>query len=178
MKNSRGQQLLDTFRVLSEVYFIHTICLFQAREVRSSTLQMVRELELKRRSYGCLKTTVQSWTKWVAKFRRVFRSCETTLWHPSAISQLHPLILQLWNGLWKCIHPVKMLLGCKMALGCEMASKLWIKLQIISKLRNHLQVVKSQIQLAKWTIQTCETHLCKLRYLPPTKLDFFSRYFV
>ena len=32
---------------------------------------------------------------------------------------------------------------------CEITSKLWIKLQIISKLRNHLQVVKSQIQLAK-----------------------------
>ena len=60
---------------------------------------------------------------------------------------------------------------------CEITSKMRNKLQIISKLRNHLQVVKSQIQLAKWTIQTCKIHLCKLRYLPPTKLDFFLKIF-
>ena len=60
---------------------------------------------------------------------------------------------------------------------CEITSKLRIKLQIISKLRNHLKVVKSQIQLAKWTIQTCKIHLCKLRYLPSTKLDFFLKIF-
>ena len=33
------------------------------------------------------------------KFHRVFRSCETPLWHTSAISLLHPLISQLRNGL-------------------------------------------------------------------------------
>ena len=38
-------------------------------------------------------------------------------------------------------------MGCEMAY--EMASKLQNKLQIVSKLRNHLQVVKSQIQLVK-----------------------------
>ena len=50
---------------------------------------------------------------------------------------------------------------------CEITSKLRIKLQIISKLRNHLQVVKSQIQLAKskfklekWIIQHVN-HLAK-----------------
>ena len=61
----------------------------------------------------------------------------------------------------------------------EITFKLPNKLQIISKLQKHLQVMKSQIQLVKskfklgkWTIQTCEStckiHLCKLRYLQPT----------
>nr|CAN83387.1 hypothetical protein VITISV_015383 [Vitis vinifera] len=50
---------------------------------------------------------------------------------------------------------------------CKITSKLRIKLQIISKLHNHLQVVKSQIQLAKskfklakWIIQRVN-HLVK-----------------
>ena len=75
---------------------------------------------------------------------------------------------------------------------CEITSKLRNKLKIISKVQNHLQVVKSQIQLAKskfkpgkWIIQrvnhlakstfscemdnsTCKIHLCKLRYFLPT----------
>ena len=38
IKNSRGQQLLDIFRVLSGVHFIHNICRFEAQEVRSPTL--------------------------------------------------------------------------------------------------------------------------------------------
>ena len=41
MKNSRGQQLLDTFRVFTGVHFMHTICRFESREVRSPMLQMV-----------------------------------------------------------------------------------------------------------------------------------------
>ena len=63
MKNSRGQQLLDIFQVLSGVHFMHTICRFEAREVRSPTLQIVHKLELKRRSYGRLKTTASSYAK-------------------------------------------------------------------------------------------------------------------
>ena len=68
MKNSRGQQLLDTFRVLPGVHFMHTICRLESWEVRSPTLQTVRELELKQRSYGRLKTTASSCAK--------FRSCK------------------------------------------------------------------------------------------------------
>ena len=30
MKNSRGQQLLDIFRVLLGIHFMHTICLFES----------------------------------------------------------------------------------------------------------------------------------------------------
>ena len=38
MKNLRGWKLLDTFRVLLEVHFMHTICHFEAQEVRSPML--------------------------------------------------------------------------------------------------------------------------------------------
>ena len=39
-------------------------------------------------------------------FERVFRSCETTLWHTSAISQLRTLISQLRNGC-EILHALK-----------------------------------------------------------------------
>ena len=61
---------------------------------------------------------------------------------------------------------------CSYESSCEIISNSW----------NHLQVAKSQIQLAKWTILTweiftsyiwtCEIHLCNLIYLRPTQLDF------
>ena len=41
-----------------------------------------------------------------APFRRVFRSCETTLWHMSAISQPRTLISQLRNGC-ESLHALK-----------------------------------------------------------------------
>ena len=48
-------------------------------------------------------------------------------------------------------------MGCKMATKSpfcrEITSKLRIKLQIIFKLRNHLQVEKPKFKLAKWIIQ-------------------------
>ena len=47
MKNSRGQQLLDTFRALPGVHFMHTICRFEAWEVKTPTLGTVQESELK-----------------------------------------------------------------------------------------------------------------------------------
>ena len=47
MKNSRGQQLLDIFWVLSGVHFMYTICRFETWEVRNLMLQTVYESELK-----------------------------------------------------------------------------------------------------------------------------------
>ena len=38
--------------------------------------------------------------------------------------------------------------------------------------------LRNQPFLAKWTLLTFEIHLCNLRYLRPTQLDFFSRYFM
>ena len=129
MKNSRGQQLLDKFRVLPRVHFMHTICLFEAWEVRSPTLQTVRELELKRRSYGHLKTTASSCAKLAAK--STFR-CENFA---------------------RCFAAAKPPASARVPL---------------CKLKLHLRSYEPR----------CEIHLCNLRYLPPTKLDFFSRYFV
>ena len=57
----------DKFRALFKVYCIHTIYRFEAREVRSPTVQTVCKSELKWRSYGHLKTTAPSWrviSKW------------------------------------------------------------------------------------------------------------------
>ena len=45
---------------LYRAQIMHTICYFEALEVRSPALQMVCNLELKQRSYGCLKTNAQS----------------------------------------------------------------------------------------------------------------------
>ena len=53
-------KLLDTFQVLYDVYFMHTIFFFKFWEVRSPEFQTVLDLELKRRSFGHLKMTVQS----------------------------------------------------------------------------------------------------------------------
>ena len=61
MKNSRGQKLLDTFRVLPGVHFMHTICFFEAWEVKNPTLQTVCESELKWRSYSHWKPITPSW---------------------------------------------------------------------------------------------------------------------
>ena len=155
MKNSRGQQLLDTFLVLPGVHFMHTISCFKAQEVRSPTLQTVHESELKRRSYGCLKTTAQSWAK-ISQLRneihlRNFARCFTVV-KPPASTHLPLRKLKL--------H----LRSCEPRCG------------IISKLQNHLQVVESppscKIKIQNWKMATCESpceiHLCKLRYLQPT----------
>ena len=169
-RNSRGQQLLDTFRVLPGVHFMHTICRFEAREVRSPTLQIMHESKLQWRSYGRLKTTVSSCVK-ISQLRNELRKFRS----PKPISQLQN---ELWNApLAHKRHfaapyshfaaakwPAKMPLGCEIEPRCEITSKLRMKLQIISKLRNHLQVVKSQVQIAKskfklgkWTIQRAKS---------------------
>ena len=44
------------FEALLGTQIMHTIFHFKAWEVRSPMLQTVRDLELKRKSYGCLKT--------------------------------------------------------------------------------------------------------------------------
>ena len=47
----------DKFGALSGVHYIHTIYRFEAREVRSPTLQTVSKSDLKRKSYGHCKKT-------------------------------------------------------------------------------------------------------------------------
>ena len=92
-------------------------------------------------------------------FRSCEMSCETHLWHMSAIFQPMPPSSQLRTTLQN-------------------------HLQAANEVANHLQVVKShstcKIKVQTWKMDnsTCEIHLCNLRFLLPTKLDFFSRYFV
>ena len=108
------------FEALPGAQIIHIICRFEAWEVRNLVLQTVHDLDLKRRSYGRLKTNAQSTNgNFAAKapFRRWFRSCETPLWHTSAISQPLNPISQLRNGLRKW-HPT-----AKIPFGCEMFSQ-------------------------------------------------------
>ena len=47
MKNSRGQNLLDTFGAISGVQFMYAICRFEAQEFKNPMLQMVHDSELK-----------------------------------------------------------------------------------------------------------------------------------
>ncbi|RVW76707.1 hypothetical protein CK203_047534 [Vitis vinifera] len=54
------RQLLDTFRSFPEVQIMHAISHLKAWEVTSPQLQTVLDLDLKRKSYGCLKKTVQT----------------------------------------------------------------------------------------------------------------------
>ena len=60
MKKFKRTELLGTFQVIIGVHFMHN---FEAREVRSPTLQTVCKSDLKRRSYGHLKTTASSCAK-------------------------------------------------------------------------------------------------------------------
>ena len=133
---------------------------------------MVCESELKRRSYGRLKTTASSCVK-ILQLRNELRKFRS----PKPISQLQNEI-HLRNFA-RCFTIAKPPASTRVPLRklklhfrsceprCKITSKLRIKLQIISKLHNHLQVVKSQIQLAKskfklakWIIQRVN-HLVK-----------------
>ena len=49
------------FGALPGAQIMHMICRFEACEVRNPWIQTVHDLDLKRRSYGHLKTTMQSW---------------------------------------------------------------------------------------------------------------------
>ena len=68
------QQLLDTFQSLSEVKIMHEISHLKAWEVTSPQLQTLLDLDLKRKSYGRLKMTVQTMSGNVAP---QFRYCWT-----------------------------------------------------------------------------------------------------
>ena len=143
-RNSRGQQLLDIFRVLHGVHFIHTIYHFESQEVKSLTLSTVCKLELKRRSYGHLKTTAPSWAK-ISQLRNQLVKILQVVSQLGNHLQAHVCHFTSSNSLFIAVNQV-----AKSSPSCESSC------EIISKLWNHLQVVKSQIQLAKWTISTCK----------------------
>ena len=160
---------------------MHTICRFEAREVRSRTLQMVCKLEVKRRNDGRFKTTTSSCAeisqpkahfaaaKWnpLAKFRKVFRRCETHIWHTSAISQPMPpsshLRTMLQNHLQAANEvetpPPSCETSCKSSPSCG----------ITSKLQNH------KFNLEKWTIQRVKS-TCAISDIC-YRLSFFLKIF-
>ena len=93
-RNSRGQQLLDTFRALSGVHFMHTICHFEFWEVRSPMLQTVHKSELKWRSYGHWKQITPSWKAISQATKSQSACCEISLflrnWHWSLQNFCNP----------------------------------------------------------------------------------------
>ena len=124
---------MDTFRVFLGVHFMHTICRFEAREVRSPTLQTVHELELKRRSYGHLKTTASSCAK-ISQLQNELRN--PPLAHEFHFAA-HASIFAAANHVAK--SPPNCDSSCKSSPSCE----------ITSKLRNHkfnLQNQSSNLQ--------------------------------
>ena len=69
-------------------------------------------------------------------------------------------------------------------IGAEM-KKLWPLEDNRTKLKDNFascEITNStceiKVQLAKWTISTCEIQLCNPRYLRLTLLDFFFKYFL
>ena len=84
MKNSRGQQLLDTFLVLPGVHFMHTISCFKAQEVRSPTPNGARIWVETKKLWPFEDNRIKlcenfAAAKWAAKFRSPclhLRSCE------------------------------------------------------------------------------------------------------
>ena len=111
--------------------------------------------------------TAAKWAaKWnpLAKFCKVFRSCETTCKHTCATSQVVTPSSQLWTTLRNHLQAAKS--HCKSSPSCEITNS----------------TCKVKVQTCKIDNSTCESpceiHLCNLRYLQPTQLDFFSRYFV
>ena len=61
------------FEALPGAQIMHMISRFEAWEVRNPVLQTVSDSDLKWRSYGRLKTTMQSWTKCCSRTK--FRYC-------------------------------------------------------------------------------------------------------
>ena len=104
---------------------MHTICFFEAWEVRSPALQTVHNLDLKQKSYGRLKTNrakpKQKFFDFAAAppFRRVFPSCETTLWHTSATSQRPYAHFEATKWAGKIPSSAKFNPGCENALSLK-----------------------------------------------------------
>ena len=145
MKNSRGWKLLDTFRVLLGVHFIHTICL---SNLGKSGVQRFKWCANRRWN----KEVMAVWRQ-PRKAKRISLR-NTPLAHEFHFATPPPhFAAAKWAAKW----PEKIFLGYKMAAKSpfchKITSKLRFKLQIIFKLRNHLQVAKPKFKLAKWIIQ-------------------------
>ena len=97
------------FGVAFEVYFRHTIYCFEAREVRSPTLQIVYKSKLKWRSYDYLKTIVQIWRTILKWFWNSICEFKIQLMNSKSNSKLpqfrfHPLPLWCSPPLHRELH--------------------------------------------------------------------------
>ena len=147
---------------------MHNICHFQDWEVRSPTLQTVCKSELKRRSYGRLKTIAQSCAK-ISKLRNPLTKISQGVLQLRNHLQAHVCHFPSWNSIFPAMnHVVKSSPSCEPR--CEIISKLR------TKLRNHLQAVnevaksppscKIKVQTCKMDNSTCES---------PCEMDTFMR---
>ena len=150
-----------TFGALFEVQFMHYICCFETQEVNNPMLQMVRNLELKWRSYSHCKPITPSWRKNFAQ------RCEITFLLRDDFAAF------LYSAM---DSPLKF----PVMMEAE-----------YHKLKDHFAALRNQPFAAKWfaallvplrnladIIFTCEMVPNASRYLLPTLGDIFHQIFV
>ena len=141
------------FEALLGAQIMHTISCFKSWEVRSLELQTVHNLELKRRSYGRLKTSAQSWAG-ISQPRRHLEGCfaaaKPTLAHVCHFAAQFPSFRSCdtaakpFFGTWEPFRsPVHSFCSCEINFGLQnhfWALK-WLRndLQASKGLWNHLQ---------------------------------------
>ena len=117
------------FEALPRAQIMHTISRFKAWEVRSPALQTVHDLEVKRRSYGRLKTSAQSWAG-ISQPRHHLEGC---------FAAAKPL----FGTRVPFRSPVHSFCSCEINFGLRnhFGATKWLRndLQALKWLRNHLQ---------------------------------------
>ena len=125
------------FGALPGAQIMHMICHFKAWEVRNPDLQTVCDLDLKRRCYDCLKTTMQRWTEML---------------QPHQILLLLDTFLEHFLELKLCIPYIILKLG-KSGIHCFKRCMIWIwNEKVMAVLRQMVQSAKIshlEIQSAK-----------------------------
>ena len=143
------------------------------------------EISQPKENFCEISTMLQNHSATLWSSLREFSQLRRRFWHTSSTSQ------------HRSPHLAAAKWAAKMSPPCKNAPWLrngpWLRndLQATNQVANHLQFAKSppsceiknstcKIKVQTWKMDnsTCEINLCNLRYLLPTKLDFFSRYFV
>ena len=132
----------DTFGALSEVQFLHSICRFEAQEVKNPILQTVRNLELKWRSYSHFKLITLSWRKNFAKCCDDPFCCEM-ISQPFCTVLCFPLEVSRHDGsrIPQIEWPLRN--AARLAVCCEVISQPFLCLCEISQ---------TSFSLAKWSL--------------------------
>ena len=155
----------DTFGALPGVQFMHTICRFEAQEVKNPILQMVHDSELKWRSYSHWKPITPSWRKNFARLRnhpfavKWFRShfAQCCGIPPEVSRYLRPTRWKPNTASWK---PTSQ--RCKISL----------------LLRSDFTALFVRLRNLADLVFTCKMVLSASRYLWSTLLDIFLQFFV